>query len=109
MQLAIGVARHPFHSRRKFDRADVRVGAHIRVSGGVRTRVGLTDLSRTGFQMECLAYLPADRPVFLTLPGLAQLECSVAWQDDWHYGCAFVSPLYEAVFDHVVDAYSALR
>lgn len=91
--------------RREHARACVKIMAAIRVSGGIRNKVRIIDLSRTGFQMECLAFIPNDRPVFMTLPGFVQLECAIIWQSEWHYGCKFVSPLHQAVHDHIVAAY----
>ena len=90
---------------REHVRACVKIMAEIRVSGGIRNKVRIIDLSRTGFQMECLAFIPNDRPVFMTLPGLLQLECAIIWHSEWHYGCIFASPLHEAVHDHIVEAY----
>lgn len=87
---------------RKHSRSDVKIMAGIRVSGGIRGKVRIIDLSRSGFQMECLSYIPADRPVFLTIPGLAQLECDIAWRSEWHYGCVFTPPLHDAVYDQIV-------
>ena len=88
--------------RRKHSRYGVKIIADIRVSGGLRSKV------RTGFQTECLSFIPADRPVFMTLPGYVHLECAIMWRSDWHYGCAFASPLHEAVHDHIVEEYPIL-
>ena len=44
--------------RRKHSRYGVNIIAYIRVSGGLHNKVQLTDLSRTGFQMECLSFIP---------------------------------------------------
>ena len=99
---------HMHHPRRRDSRSDVKIIAKIRVSGGLQNKVRIVDLSRTGFQMECLAFIPDDRPVFITLPGFVQLECGIMWQSEWHYGCAFTCPLHEAVYNHIVKEYPAL-
>ncbi|MFN3620739.1 MAG: PilZ domain-containing protein [Sphingorhabdus sp.] len=96
------------YQRRRHDRSDVKIIADIRVSRGLRNKVRIVDLSRTGFQMECLAFIPDDRPVFMTLPGFVQLECAIKWRSEWHYGCAFNSPLHEGVHDHIVTEYPIL-
>lgn len=90
---------------RKFIRSDVIIMAEVRTSGGLKTMVRVLNLSRTGFQMECLPYIPSDRPIFLSLPGFMPLECAIAWHSDCHYGCAFSSPLHEAIFEHIVAEY----
>lgn len=82
--------------------------ASIRVSGGVRNKVWIIDLSRAGFQMECLAFIPADRPAFLTIPGFVPLEASVAWHSEWHYGCTFAAPLHDAIYEHIVRTFPAI-
>ena len=98
----------PMHlEARRHSRSDVKIMGSIRVSGGIRSRVRIIELSRSGFQMECLSYIPADRPVFMTLSGLAQLECDIAWRSEWHYGCVFTSPLHDAIYDHIVMTYPA--
>lgn len=99
---------HIHQQRRKYARSGVKVMADIRVSGGLRNKVRIVDLSCAGFQMECLAFIPTDRPVFLTLPGFVQLECTIKWSSEWHYGCAFTSPLHEAVHEHIVREYPLL-
>lgn len=88
-------------------RTAVKIMAEIRVSGGIRNRVRITDLSQTGFMMECLTYIPVDRPIFVSMPGLAQLVCDLVWRSDWRYGCVFAAPLPELLFDHLVTTYPA--
>ena len=95
--------------RRKHVRSSVKIMADIRISGSLRNKVRIVDLSKIGFQMECLAFIPDDRPVFMTLPGFVPLECAIKWRSDWHYGCAFLSPLHEAVHDQIVKEYAMLR
>ena len=94
--------------RRLFSRADVQILAHIRISGGTKHRVRVIDLSRVGFQMECLVFVPTDRPLFLTMPGFAPITCRIAWSDHWHYGCFFEYKLHEAIFDHIVATHPGI-
>ena len=91
--------------RRRFKRSSVRIHARIRMSGDHRHQVRIIDLSRAGFQMECLISIPADRLFYMTLPGFAPLESSVAWQSARHYGCVFSLPLHEAIYDDLVKKY----
>ena len=88
--------------RRLFSRSDVQILADIRISGGAKHRARVVDLSRVGFQMECLVFVPKDRPLFLTMPGFAPITCSIAWSDGRYYGCFFEYKLHEAIFDHIV-------
>lgn len=97
------------YQRRSCDRYGVKFIAEITASGGLRNKVRIVDLSRTGFQMECLAFIPNDRPVFITLPGFVQLECAIKWRSDWHYGCAFKCPLHKGVHHDIVEEYPIYR
>lgn len=90
-------------------RGAVSILADVRTPGGIRAKVYVIDLSETGFRMECLAYIPSDRVIFLTIPGFAQLEARIAWRwSEWICGCQFVQPLYPAVYDHILKAHPAL-
>lgn len=93
---------------RKHMRGDVRIAAEIRESGAGKQRISVMDLSRSGFRMHCVFYIPSDRTVYLTMPGFASLEARIAWQEGDYYGCEFHQPLHEAVFDHLLRAYPAL-
>ena len=94
--------------RRRHLRSGIQMSAHIRISGGSKHRVRVTDLSRVGFQMECLVFLPTDRPLILTMPGFATITCSIAWSDGRHYGCTFEHQLHDAIYDHIVATYPGI-
>lgn len=94
--------------RRLFSRTDVQILADIRISGGAKHRVRVVDLSRVGFQMECLVLVPADCSLFLTIPGFVPIACRIAWSNDWHYGCFFEYKLHEAIFDHIVATHPGI-
>ena len=94
--------------RRLFSRSDVQMTAHIRMSGGTKHRVQVIDLSRLGFQMECLVFLHPDRPMLLTMPGFAPITCHIAWSSERHYGCFFEYKLHEAIYDHIVASHPGI-
>lgn len=96
------------HQRRQHVRCEVKIIASIRVSGGLRNKVQIVELSQTGFHMECLAFLPEVRPVLMTPPGFVQLECDVMCRSEWRYGAAFAVPLDEGAYHHIVKEYPAL-
>lgn len=86
-------------------RAAIRVGVTIRAQvriGTSKMTIEVTDLSLTGFQIETVHRLPLDSKVHLVIPGLKGLEAVVKWNRRDLYGCAFVTPLHEAIFDTVV-------
>ena len=88
-------------SRRALRRA-VRMRAYLRDRGTTRFLIDVVDLSVTGFRAETSFTLWPGTTVWLKMPDLEGLEAVVAWRDKFKYGCAFVKPLYPAVFDHIV-------
>ncbi len=89
-------------------RADVRIEAEIREVGAGKFKINVLDLSVTGFRMHSLTFINPESPVFLTMPGMAPLSAKVAWTKGDYYGCEFDSPLYPAVFDHIVSNFPSL-
>ncbi|WP_239017866.1 PilZ domain-containing protein [Sphingomonas aracearum] len=82
-------------------RKPVRLRAQLRESGAGRFAIEVLDLSPTGFRAEASFVLnPGDR-VWISLPGLAGLEATVAWRRGTMIGAAFFAPLHPAVFDHI--------
>ena len=94
--------------RRQYSRSDVKINAQIRISGGAHHKVRIVDLSCLGFQMECLVFIPSDRPVYLTMPGFAPISSRIAWANDWHDGCFFEYKLHEAIYDHIVASHPGI-
>ena len=89
------------HSRTA-PRKALRIVCDVRQGIGPWRRLSLYDLSPGGF---CIArFGPANpyQPVRIRIPGLQVLSANVAWQENDAIGCAFISPLHDAVFDHLV-------
>jgi hypothetical protein len=98
---------YDFNSR-EFERGNVRIDAEIREKGAGKQKISVLDLSRSGFRMHCIFLIPADRTVFLTMPGLESMEARIAWHDGDYYGCEFTQRLHEAVYDHVAKLFLLL-
>lgn len=94
---------------RAAERGDVAVVVDVRVSGGVKTKAHLLDLSETGFRMDCMTVFVADQLFFMTIPTFAQLEARVVWRNQLTYGCEFVRPLHAAIFEHILNAHPAFN
>lgn len=61
----------------------------------------IINLSPGGCCVE-LCYTPnLGERLWVTLPGIEPVECRVCWADKYQAGCAFLTPLYPAVFDHI--------
>jgi hypothetical protein len=84
-------------------RKPVSFRARLRERGANKFTIDVVDLSTTGFRCETSFTLYEGHPVWLTLPGLAGLEATVAWKNGYCYGFAFDRPLHPAVFDHIVS------
>lgn len=82
-------------------RLDVRMKARLREPQSTRFDVDVIDLSVTGCRLETSAVLKPGSRIFITVPGIAPLEATVAWKEHFRYGCAFSQPLHNAVLDHI--------
>ncbi|TPG16665.1 pilus assembly protein PilZ [Sphingomonas koreensis] len=92
----------PSGDHRRALRKAVKLSAQLRDRGTTKFSIDVVDLSTSGFRAETSFTLYEGNRVWLTLPGLAGLEATVAWRDGYTYGCAFGQPLHPAVFDHIV-------
>jgi PilZ domain len=81
-----------------------KVSLDCEVRQGVRpwklTR--LEDISPSGFKIAWFPNVQPDLPLRIRIPGLELLTAEVRWQRDNSVGCSFVTPLYPAVYDHIV-------
>jgi hypothetical protein len=94
---------------RRAMRLDVRLSAGLREPGSSqRFEVDVKDLSIVGFRCETSFTLIPGTAVFVTIPSLGSLECTVAWRRSYVYGCEFDRPLHNAVFDHIAAQYRTL-
>jgi hypothetical protein len=90
------------HQERAASRSAVSIRAQVRIMGTDKLDIDVTDLSRTGFQVETIYRIQPGATIWLKIPNMAGLEATVKWNRRHSYGCAFVRPLHEAVFDHIV-------
>jgi len=97
------------HETRAAARSAVSIRAQVRIMGTDKLDIDVTDLSRTGFQIETIYRIQPGATIWLKIPGMSGLEATVKWSRRHFYGCAFVNPLHEAVFDHVVALAAPVR
>lgn len=93
------------HDGRRAERLGVQMVAALRSSGSAKFKVDVVDMSIVGFRFDSPSHLNVGDRIWLTVPGLAGLESVVVWRDRHHYGCAFATPLYTAVFDHILKQF----
>ena len=83
-------------------RAEVAIICEARQGLRPWTRVRLDDLSPEGFRIAWFKEADLGQVLRIKIPGLEMLAADVRWRrGDW-LGCRFASPLYEAVFAHIV-------
>lgn len=83
-------------------RRQVRLPARLRGAGGRAFDILVCDLSLTGCRAEVLFTMHPGRTMWLTLPGLAPIECCVMWRGSQVYGFRFCQPLHPAVLQHLL-------
>lgn len=86
------------------ERFDTRVDAGVRRSGSNAVPGTVTDISTTGFRIECYERLPLDTVVWLKLGHLAPLMARVVWSEKLVAGCRFSAPLHPSVLEQFVAA-----
>lgn len=90
--------------QRVTERFDTQVEAGVRRSGSVSVSGVVTDMSTTGFRVECSEKLPVDSVVWLKLGALSPLMARVVWSDKLIAGCRFAAPLHPAVLEQFVNS-----
>ena len=95
-------------NNRQAGRNAVRIEAELRLAAGQRFKVSVIDLSTTGFRIETGNYIELGSKVYLGIPELNSLPAVIAWSENPLYGCAFLSPLYPAVFEHIARKFPAI-
>lgn len=83
-------------------RRSVSIEATIKQVDTAEFRSLLRDLSPEGFQLFCASSLRADRTLMIKIAHLAKLPAEIRWAEGNSYGCRFKTPLYPAVFDHIL-------
>lgn len=79
--------------------------AALRKTGTTRFNIDVLDMSVRGFRCETAYNLNPGTRVWLGVPRLEALESIVMWRNEFTYGCAFVTPLHQAVLDHIVKKF----
>lgn len=91
----------PATQTRGAQRAQVKANAKFREAGFNPYDAELFDLSSTGFRMNTFARPAIGKHIWVSLPGLQQLEAVVRRVDGNEYGCEFVNPLHPSVAAHM--------
>jgi len=68
-------------------------------------KVKLRDLSQHGCSVELVNHVQLRERLWIKLPGLDSIEGVVCWEEDFHAGIDFLTPLHPAVFDMLLQKY----
>ena len=82
-------------------RRPVTFKARVRDRSAAKFEITVVDLSLTGMRGETGFTFGPGTPIWIMLPGLANLEATVAWQRGIHFGARFKTALHPAVFEHI--------
>lgn len=85
------------------DRQRVEISILCEVRQGITEWriVRLSELSPGGFRIHRFGEADPNQPLRIRIPGLQILSAKIVWQKDGALGCAFATPLHEAVFAHI--------
>ncbi len=84
-------------------RAKIAIECDIRQGVRPWKMTRLEDISPNGFRIAWFPNCSPELPLRIRIPGLELLTANVRWQRDDSVGCEFTSPLYVAVFEHIVS------
>lgn len=88
--------------RRRVERLALRLSAMMRDARNSRVRARVIDMSPRGCRIECTTPVEDDSWVWLSIAGLENLYCRVAWHCQEFIGLEFEKPLSEAVFEKLL-------
>ena len=88
--------------RRSVERLALRLTATLRDGRSSRVRARVIDMSTHGCRIECTSAVEEDSWVWLSIAGLENQYCRVAWTCQEFIGLQFERPLSEAVFEKLL-------
>ena len=84
-------------------RSEVSLTCEVRQGNRPWATVRLYDISETGFRIDWRPGFDDRHPMYIKIPGLALLTSHLRWKREAWIGGEFSSPLYPAVYDHIVQ------
>ena len=94
--------------RRRVHRTALRLNAMMREGNKSRVKARVIDISTHGCRIECTSAVADDAWVWLSIAGLENQYCRVAWHCQEFIGLEFAKPLSEAVLERVVAEHQQL-
>jgi hypothetical protein len=93
--------------RRRSSRLPLGSEISVRKAGSFSFQLPALNISPDGCRVELVEMVDVNERVIVRLPALEPLGAEVAWVGGNHAGLRFQRPLHPAVFDQLVDRFSA--
>ena len=97
----------PENCRRVSPRSAVEAEVAVKKLGGFGFQLQALDVSAGGCRVELIEMVNSGEPVIVRLPALEPLGAEVAWVQGANAGLRFQRPLHPAVFDQLMDRFTA--
>ncbi|MEO8455028.1 MAG: PilZ domain-containing protein [Sphingomicrobium sp.] len=97
----------PENCRRESPRAPVEAEVAVKKLGGFGFQLQALNVSAGGCRVELIEMVNSGEPVIVRLPTLEPLGAEVAWVQGANAGLHFNRPLHPAVFDQLMDRFTA--
>ena len=94
--------------RRRVNRLALRLSATMRDGSKSRVKARVIDISTHGCRIECTSQVADDSWIWLSIAGLENQYCRVAWHCQEFIGLEFAKPLSDAVFERLLADYQEL-
>jgi len=104
--MATAVQRTP--DRRRASRLALRLTATMRDGSKSRVQARVIDISTHGCRIDCTSAVADDSWVWLSIAGLENQYCRVAWHCHEFIGLEFAKPLSDAVFERLLGDHQEL-
>jgi hypothetical protein len=85
--------------RRQWPRLPLEADVEFRRKRETRYRIPMYDLTPQGCRIASPERLLSGEMIWVQLPSLESLSCSVKWTAQWQSGVEFDRPMHPAVFD----------
>src|SRR5689334_7596631 len=104
----MATAAEPTPDRRRASRLALRLTATMRDGSKSRVHARVIDISTHGCRIDCTSAVADDSWVWLSIAGLENRYCRVAWHCQEFIGLEFAKPLSDAVFDRLLGEHQEL-
>ena len=103
---SVPLEKAPAATRRSRSRSSVYIRCEARQGLAPWVWLSLKDLSAEGFRMTGLSNPDPSQLLRIRIPGYQVLSAKISWIEKRTIGCAFQTPLHDAVLAHIVAGHA---